>query len=163
MAVAWASRCWVALQQFSLCGPLDIWVWRCHLLDGVSPRAEGAGLETLGGTAQLLVPALPMPSGGDRAHKAFSAGLGTQLIIDSVVVIIIKMRGLFCSVLTSPSSSVGFGAKSELCQLLAVRPWASYLNSLGRTCPAGAKSPSFSQVCEPACECIREVYESGTE
>lgn len=116
MAVAWASRYWVALQQFSLCGPLDIWVWRCHLLDEVSPRAEGAGLETLGGTAQLLVPALPTPSGGDRAHKAFSAGLGTQLIIDSVkkiiiiidsVVIIIKMRGLFCSVLTSPSSSVG--------------------------------------------------------
>lgn len=92
------------------------------------------------GPSSCPSPALPTPSGRDRAHKALSAGLGTQLIIETVVVIVvivIQMRGLRCSVLASPSSSIGFGTRSELCQLLAVKPWTSYVTSLNLNCPMG--------------------------
>ena len=90
------------------------------------------------GPSSCPSPALPTLSGRDRAHRALSAGLGTQLIVDTVVVIVvIQMRGLLCSVLASPSSSMGFRTKSELCQLLAVKPWTRYLTSLDLNCPMG--------------------------
>lgn len=104
------------------------------------PRGQrGQCWRHLEGPSSCPSPALPTLSGRDRAHKALSAGLGTQLIIDTVVivVVVIQMRGLPCSVLASPSSSIGFGTRSELCQLLAVKPWTSYLTSLDLNCPMG--------------------------
>ena len=104
------------------------------------PRGQrGQCWRHLEGRSSCPSPTLPTLSGRDRAHKALSAGLGTQLITDTVVVVVvvIQMRGLLCSVLASRSSSMDFGTKSELCQLLAVKPWTSYLTSLDLNCPVG--------------------------